>query len=255
QKKGFLDWFKKENPDILCLQDFYHSISQKYPFITIEKIIKAGFPYFQIHYTHTVADSNFWGIATFSKYPLIKGPVFEIDSIRGNAWIYSDACIGKDTIRIFNLHGASVKLKHLDYVYIEKLLNEKKPDYRSHHKPGNEKIFEISQKVIKAMKYRQQQVDTLIKTIQQTPYPIILCCDLNDIPNSYVYEKITHHLHDAYTTSGTNGGTTYLGPIPFLRIDYIFFTPHSLVNHSFHTLNYKLSDHKPITACFQIQSK
>lgn len=243
---------RKINPDVICMQDFYHSISKKYPFSTIDKFVSAGYRYYHIHYTHVVNDSNFWGIAIFSKYPLIRGHAFELDSIRGNAWIYSDVLLGRDTVRVINMHGASVKLKHLDYTYIENVLNKEAPQYRSWRKPGNEKLYEIARKVMRALYYRERQVKALLELVHKTSYPVLLCCDLNDIPNSYAYDQLTEYFRDAYISTGSGWGITYLGPLPFLRIDYILYSS-SLKNQSFATLNYKLSDHKPLMACFTLE--
>lgn len=247
-----MDLIAKENPDILCMQDFYHSNSIRYPFKTLDKILALGYKYSHIHYTHIVNDSNYWGIATFSKYHIIPVMHHEIDSIRGNAWILTKIIRSPgDTILIGNLHAASVKFRHHEMLYLESFTDKDKEKKLKQKKINiQEKVFDILKKVNRAMYYRQLQIDTFIKTLKRFDLPIIICTDLNDIPNSYAYEKITQYFDDSFLARGSKTGITYLGPLPGLRIDYIFYS-HQFEPVSFNTLDVNLSDHRPIIACFK----
>ena len=77
--------------------------------------------------------------------------------------------------------------------------------------------------------------------------PIVLCGDFNDLPNSYVSNKISKNMKDAFLDYSFGIGHTYNGKIPFLRIDYILITPTFNVT-KFEVINNKISDHFPVYA-------
>ncbi len=81
--------------------------------------------------------------------------------------------------------------------------------------------------------------------MDSSPFPILVCGDFNDLPNSYAYQKIAKGLEDSFLKKGNGIGSTFIGKIPFLRIDYI------LHSHHFETIKInihpqELSDHKAI---------
>jgi endonuclease/exonuclease/phosphatase family metal-dependent hydrolase len=80
----------------------------------------------------------------------------------------------------------------------------------------------------------------------QSPYPVIVCGDFNDTPNSYVYHKLADGMTDAFMESGAGFGNTYLGKVPSFRIDYIF---HDATFHSrnFRRESVRFSDHFPVS--------
>ena len=81
--------------------------------------------------------------------------------------------------------------------------------------------------------------------MNDSPYPIVVCGDFNDTPNSFSYQKIVNGLNDSFLQKGSGFGSTFLGKIPFLRIDYILHSPNVKIQ-SFTTHKAKLSDHKAI---------
>lgn len=59
-RKGFIDWLKSANPDIICLQETKASFDQ----VEIDEIEKAGYPY---HYWYSAQKKGYSGVAIFSK--------------------------------------------------------------------------------------------------------------------------------------------------------------------------------------------
>ena len=43
-----------------------------------------------------------------------------------------------------------------------------------------------------------EQADTIAKYIQQSPYPVIVCGDFNDVPGSYAYRTVKGNLQDVF---------------------------------------------------------
>ena len=91
------------------------------------------------------------------------------------------------------------------------------------------------------------QADKVRIEIDKSPYPVIVCGDFNDVPNSYPYEKIGNGLQDAFVMKGSGIGRTFSGISPTLRIDNIFVDKLYSV-HQFTRIAKKLSDHFPVIA-------
>jgi len=98
---------------------------------------------------------------------------------------------------------------------------------------------------------RGQQADLVKTHIDSSPYPVIVCGDFNDPPMSYTYRQIKSNLCDTFLKSGSGIGTTLIGAIPMLRIDYIFASK-EIKNTGFTRLDSDLSDHYPIKATFTL---
>ncbi|QAA82397.1 exodeoxyribonuclease III [Aequorivita sp. H23M31] len=60
-RKGFIDWLKAANPDIICLQEIKANFDQ----VEIEEIENAGYPY---HYWYSAQKKGYSGVAILSKF-------------------------------------------------------------------------------------------------------------------------------------------------------------------------------------------
>ena len=222
-KSEIFEFLKKENADILCIQEFY----------TADKI-----PSFNYKYRHIGLQNkkSQWHMAIYSKYPQIdKGTV----SIKGervnNTCIYSDMTINSDTIRVYNVHLASNWFKNSDYSFLQ---NPQKNNL-------TKGIKGIAEKMKSSYKKRAEETKVIKQHMENSPYPIILCGDFNDTPISYAYNTISATLKDAFKESGKGIGQSFV-KIPALRIDYI------LHNEQFKSTNYQkynqiLSDHYAVS--------
>ena len=66
--------------------------------------------------------NKYYGIATFSKYPIIKkGEIVHPGS--SSLSIYTDVLIRKDTFRIYNNHLQSFRLKRMERSFLEEMTN------------------------------------------------------------------------------------------------------------------------------------
>lgn len=59
-RKGFIDWLKAANPDVICLQEIKANFDQ----VEIEEIENAGYPY---HYWYSAQKKGYSGVAILSK--------------------------------------------------------------------------------------------------------------------------------------------------------------------------------------------
>jgi endonuclease/exonuclease/phosphatase family metal-dependent hydrolase len=108
-----------------------------------------------------------------------------------------------------------------------------------------EKSKNVIGKLKKGFLRREIQSNRIREEIDKSPYPVVVCGDFNDVPNSYAYETIGAGLQNAFEKKGAGLGRTFSGIAPTLRIDNIF------VDKSYEVEQYtrvkkKLSDHFPI---------
>ena len=140
-------------------------------------------------------------------------------------------------IRIYNIHLASNWFDKSDLAFIESPEMNKEAIKKS--------VFGIAKRLKKSFQKRATQVEVIKKHMENSPYPIVLCGDFNDTPNSFSYHKISSEMQDSFLKKSNGIGSTFLGKINFLRIDYILHSQ-SIKTHSFITHKEKLSDHKAI---------
>ena len=92
----------------------------------------------------------------------------------------------------------------------------------------------------------KQQAEKLREHIVASKYPVIVCGDFNDTPNSYVYAVLSKGMIDTFREKGLGPGTTFAGDLPLLRIDYIL-TEKSMATYSCKVARDAVfSDHYPV---------
>lgn len=237
---NILNLLKEEKPDLICLQEYHKGIKHKVD-ITDSIQQMTGLRYHQI--TNVVRNNKKmpYGIATFSRWPIIDENVIAFEDNQMNFCIFSDIVIMNDTVRLFNIHMESIRLSKEDYLYVTELPrnNERKEIFA-------EKSRKILRKFKRAYVSRAPQARKVAELIRNSPFPVIVCGDFNDTPSSYTYHCLSQNLYDAYKVSGNGIGQTYAGLLPSFRIDYIIHDKHYISDH-FTTLKKKYSDHYPIT--------
>lgn len=115
-----------------------------------------------------------------------------------------------------------------------------------------EKIKNIVRKLIPTFKAHQEQIQIIRKSIDESPYPVIVAGDLNSVPNSYEYYHLSEGLQDAFFEAGRGSGTSFHDYKFPLRIDYIFTSKGIKSIHYKVDRSVKLSDHYPVIAEFQL---
>jgi len=249
-KNQMFDMINEYQPDIATFQEMVaeDSTVKKHGHID-EYLEKLNFPdYF---YSYNSKD-DFWGYAhfgilIFSKYPIInKQTVSWYPNDYNSIFQYVDIVKETDTIRVFNIHLQSLRFSRENLKYIDKPTVE------------NEIVIKESKSIIGKFKRgflrRQIQADRIRAEIKLSPYPVIVCGDFNDVPNSYAYHTIGKDLQNAFVEKGGGLGRTFTGISPVLRIDNIFVDKRFDVQQ-FLLIKKKLSDHFPILADVQMNKK
>ncbi len=238
-RDAIIDFIAEENPDIICFQEYFDSNNDYFPVKKpLSEKIDANYVHEDFFFSKFNKKMRF-GLATYSRYPIVnKGNIiFPESQKKGNFVIYSDILINEDTIRVYNAHLASLHFSAENYQFLDNEINEGKKV-----KSGT---IGIARKIKYAFVQRAKQIRILVEHITNSPYPVLLCMDLNDTPLSYSYRRISKILNDSFIKSGKGIPNTYIGTFLHFRIDYIFHSD-EFESHNFKTIKRKLSDHYPI---------
>lgn len=202
-----------EQPDVVCIQEFYLPNA-------------ADFSMFPYQYIHFKDNTHKLGHAIFSKFPIVAKGAFDFDNTYNNS-LYADLQVGKDTLRVYNLHLQSMGiLPTVDFI----------------QQRGTEKIKKrISQSFVQ----QEKQASAIVKHKNASPYPVIFAGDFNNTAFSYIYKQLNEGMNDAFQERGNGLGTSfYFNHYP-LRIDFIF-TSEEFEVLDFNTKKESFSDHYPI---------
>ena len=238
-KNNILNFIDKKSPDVACFQEFYHQDAPT-SFVTKDTIIEIMHSKeYHERYAHKLAGRQNFGVALFSKFPIIsKGNVnFESQLGNHNFCIFADIVKNKDTFRVYNAHLQSIKFEKVDYaVFDTEKINDKEQSSNA---------INLIRKVKNAYPIRAKQAELVQQHMEECPYNIIVCGDFNDTPLSYTYNQFASHLTDAFRNTSKGLGSTYAGVIPVGRIDYIFHSK-SLGSKDFSIQKEAFSDHYAI---------
>ncbi|MEZ4887037.1 MAG: endonuclease/exonuclease/phosphatase family protein [Chitinophagales bacterium] len=251
-RNKMIELIQSEQPDIINFQEFYTDDNDDSQFHNVKLLVnELGYKHYSFEKTLTLRTTNHWGLATFSKFPIVNKDRITFPETQNNIVAYSDINIKGDTIRLFNLHLQSIHLGRQDLKYLKQLgLGEK--DGKQEEKTDHWKSFtSIVSKLKAAYVKRGNQARTLADHIQESPHRVIVCGDFNDTPTSYTYQTISKNLQDAFLKTGLGLGGTYAGPLPSFRIDYMLLDP-SFEARSTEVIRKKYSDHYPMTCEFRI---
>ena len=240
-----LDQIQKQDPDILCLEEFFHSPDSIF-YNNISEIKAMGYPYYYFSYDPD-GDHQFIGSAIFSKYPMLDtGLVRYFRPSMTEALVHADIKVNNDTIRVFATHLQSVQFRQKDYEAIDEI------------KTAKDSLIDNSKTVLaklrKAIILRASQADVVRQIMDDSPYPTIFCGDLNDTPNSYTYFTIRGDMQDAFLQKGFGIGRTFSSLSPTLRIDFILTDENFRIRQFTRVVKY-LSDHFMLMADVELKQK
>ncbi|GHT68064.1 endonuclease [Bacteroidia bacterium] len=242
-----LQYIRDNDADIVCIQEYGVSKSDrkmltendvsvslgKYPYHSIEKL---KFPYV----------SEIFGVAIFSKFPILSVKKVPYES-EYNGSIVCELNVKGKKVTLINNHLESNKLSQ----------EERDNYYRMTQDMDSRSLDVFTQMMTKrltpAYRFRALQAQAISKIIAENKNPyIIVCGDFNDTPISYARHKIKGKLHDAFVDSGCGLGITYNRYRFLFRIDYIL---HSSNIKSYNCTVGKLrnSDHFPVWCYLQLK--
>jgi len=233
---GIFTLINGNDPDILCLQEFYTRNRAGQRESDISRSLKK-YPYYSVYYTVKSGSNSGVGIATFSKYPIVKTSRIPFNNTVNQA-VYTDINTGNDTVRVFNIHLQSIRFGQRNYSFMD-TLSLKYSDRQI------EEVKDIGKRLKDAFVRRADQSKIIHNYILDAPHAVVVAGDFNDTPTSYSYRRIKKGLNDAFREAGHGFGNTYAGDLPSYRIDFILYSD-DLVASDFTRIKSRFSDHFPI---------
>jgi endonuclease/exonuclease/phosphatase family metal-dependent hydrolase len=224
-KKDFLKMVQKHQPDIIAMQEGY---SRHRP------VDKKDYPY--------IYQPKSKKLLVFSKYPFEKKENMDIGNY-SNGCLFVDVKIKGKKLRLYNVHlQSNAVTKDASKLQKEGDLQEKETWLG---------IKDMLVKVKKATGIRSKQSKKILQHIDKSPYPVIVCADMNDTPLSFTYHLFSKKLKDGFKERAMGIGTTYDGNIPLLRLDYIWTDP-SIQVKSHQIIKENFSDHYPVISTIRL---
>lgn len=254
KKNQIFKFLSKEQPDILCFQEYVYDTTGYFNTTdTLKEFLKAKNVH--IFFTSNSRKLNYFGIATYTSFPIVDTGSIVFPTVYGNLCLYTDVLIHNDTVRIYNLHLESIRLSPEDYVFAENQdVNAAKKKGKSNEITVKESSERILKRLKKAFIIRSKQSELVAEHISKCPYHVILCGDFNDTPTSYAYHNISSLLTDAFIESGNGTGQSYSGVYPSFRIDYIMHSK-EFSSYNFETVYEEMADHYPVKCYLKFEKK
>jgi len=230
--KNMRKWITENEATVQCLQEFYH-VNGSPDFDMVKQLAtQRGYAY-HIGKTNLLnSPTGYFGLIILSKLPIIqRGELpFAHQEAYYQRGIWIDVLRGQDTVRIINVHLASVALN------------------------SEQDWYSVGKALANGFMNRAKQVECLTKFIADTPHKTILVGDFNDLPYSYSYQAIKRQLYNAFEMRGAGFGFTHEGfhslP-PILRIDNQFYGK-GLACLAYQTCyEQRDSDHTPIIGMYK----
>ncbi len=233
-----IDWVANDSSQIKCIQEYSPSANNAGS--NVDDLIK-GSNYNSSIYTATLVKSlKKQGVAIFTTYEILDTGMVWTDNFSINVALYADIKKGKDTLRIYNVHLASMRLNIKQYKYLDQ--------YKS-------KLKSLISRLKYGSEIRSSQIDKLIAHANECPYPYIICGDFNETPYSYNYFKLKRHFSNAFEKAGNGFGFTFNSLLFFLRIDHHFYSD-EMESIDFRVdRSMKLSDHFPTRGYYRLNKK
>jgi endonuclease/exonuclease/phosphatase family metal-dependent hydrolase len=251
-RSEMIDLLNTTNADVICLQEFPFTNAIHFRDSLISGLSERGYKYgyfAKAKYTmHLYHSAHVTGVVILSKYPFADTAAFNYgDNDYAEPLVYADIKVNEKMVRVYTTHLQSVRFDDYDYEGLHSLKKE----------PVSASITQsraTAWKLKQAYKKRAAQAELLHEKIKASPYPVIVCGDFNDVPNSYTYFTVKENLQDAFLKKAGGFGRTFRFISPTLRIDYILADKKFEVTQ-FNKFEVTYSDHYPIIADLDMSVK
>ena len=243
EENDIIEYIRNSGADIVCLQEHMSIYNHKKSSSkNIQKRLE-HYPYYS-EIQQRPELGHFYGVACFSKYPIIEAVELPYKSENGSALFKLN--INGKIISIINNHLESNGLAEKDRKLYRDFFEER----------GKVKIDDIAHnmksKLGTAFRVRAPQAEVIDSCIRsQNTDGIIVCGDFNDTPVSYAYHKIKGDLIDAYAENEFGPRITYHENNFLFRIDFIMHSK-NIKSYNCTIDKVKYSDHYPIWSYLKI---
>ncbi len=224
-------FLEKQNADVICFQEYLFQWGENY-----DKQMLDDIPFLKKYpYSIRIKGND---LAIFSRFPILNSGIL-LNRNDSNGCTYADISVRGQNVRFYSLQLRSNVVSDIadDLAKRKDITND-------------DSWFNVGRMLTRFRRYgiiRAKDSEAVKKHIKESPNPVILCGDFNDIPVSYSYKTLSDGFIDAFQETGRGVGTTYAGHIPALRIDYILTDPRFKPLNCF-IFRVRHSDHYPVVS-------
>ena len=229
--RRFLALVREQQPDVLCLQEY---AAPKSVAVT-DSLELAGYN----HYfgTHTSRTGVPYGTVVFSRLPITY-----VNRIDGEKLMVELLCEGQ-RLRVVCLHMDSYRFDDADREEIERLRHGDVSD------TSRRTMAKVKETILS---HEYEWNNSISAVVTETTVPTVVAGDLNDIPSSWLYARLSENLTDTYCEQGSGFCPTYNGGFPAFRIDNIFRSE-GLRTLSYRRVRTDISDHYPVLVALEFE--
>ncbi|MCU0395984.1 MAG: endonuclease/exonuclease/phosphatase family protein [Chitinophagaceae bacterium] len=243
-RRQIVEMLRQYQPDVLLLQDFQEvDIPGAYSNISLlrDSLGYAYYhyePFYRLHYASgTISE----GTAIFSRLPFdTAGSRTYSGRPHAEHIVWADLPWKGSWFRLLSTHFYSMNLNTPPGL----------PDPLPYYQQYDSAIV-TSGNVWKKLRFYQpyhvQQATELKAFLDSSSRPVVMGIDMNSVPSSFVYHRVSRGLQDAFLQTGFGWGRTYRSRLPQLRIDYLFAAPGLQIRQAT-TVPTLSSDHYPVVA-------
>lgn len=234
RKDSLLKIIQKVYPDILCLHE-----CSRWHIRGLESLLVQEYPYIahsqSMYSRFKVVNSFVIKPDTLSdEYKSLKHqePAFMGSNKSSGVFYCADLLIGNHIVRVINVRLATNNISSMhESSFFKKF-------------PAMYKNYNLGERL------RKSQIEHIRNVITESPYPVILCGDINDISGSSTINLFSQNgLEDAWWHSGRGYGATYNDHGMHLRIDHVLYDKNFMPMHS-QVVESAFSDHLPLIVDF-----
>lgn len=237
-------WLREmDSPDILCLQEFFHGEWDDYD-QTLDSIAAAGgYTYYYLNPHYVDEFKGIFGVATFAKKKAVRSGRVGNGTNPVNKGTYHDFAFGEDTVRIINLHLTSMSIRWQRFEHL------------SLWGTVRHNVSSILDKLKTGHESRKEEMDCVLESVAYSPYPVIICADLNALPYSETYQKLKERFPNTHEKVGLGMGITYHRFPFYVRIDNQFHDSRLQPRYFRTHREFRASDHYPIEAGYSFADR
>jgi len=215
---------KRQKVDVFCIQEYNDYSGDK----KNSDSYKEYFP----HIAQGRSD-----MIVYSRYPIVKSETIDFGEGTNNSAMWADIDVKGKTVRVYNVHLETTGINGTFHRAAKQQLLGLDID-------NNRLLKAVYGNYTLGMIARAGQANVLANEIKQSPHPVIVCGDFNDVPYSYVYNTMLGDLVDGFKECGDGFMYTFRGNKK-VRIDYIFHDE-SLDGITYYKQELSYSDHFPV---------
>ncbi|MBQ4392853.1 MAG: endonuclease/exonuclease/phosphatase family protein [Prevotella sp.] len=227
--------------DIVCLQE---DKSEKFdPLPQLKEL----YPYNDTTHIQASGNKHINAVGIHTRFPIVRKERIEYES-RTNGSVAYFLKMDEDTIIVINNHLESTHLTTDDRKSYKEVLKGK-----VERDSVEDEAWYLFDKLSQAAAQRAPQAEAVHQYIEaHADYPIIVCGDFNDTPNSYTRHTMAKGLTDCFVEAGMGPGLSYNQKGFNFRIDHILCSAHFEPTMCKVDSKMDASDHYPVVCRLKI---